>query len=572
MSVYTMGTTASALEISLSRDVEKNMVTGTVTTDAGTENAPVLIQTVSEAGDVIYLNQIYTDSSGRASFNYIHEVEIAGAGIMSVTAKSISESNFATYNQASEEEVDTIVQTVKTECAKELPDIDVIRDAYILNTDKLDFDLTEYNTLADGNGAEKIVFSHIANDTENKTKIHTITDVIKAFYAGVAVAVINKSGQADDVVDLINNNKYVHTFNFDSIPKDAEGISVFDGLTEDVKKKIYEKLASSDSRSAADLAQKLVLYTLTEELRYGDFNNVNKMLKAYSDAGLISLSMSAYNTLNNKNAVDKLMSGVEYTSYDAVETRFAEMVDAQYSAEHPTGNPGGNGGNTGNTGNGGGGNYSKKSFSFAAAPQPNTNNGISDTTETNSDNGLLSGKMIFADMEQAKWAIEPVEALYKMGIINGTDNDSFEPNRGINRAEFVKILVCMAEIPLDTSENIFTDVAEESWYYRYASAAFKAGVVMGDDEGRFNGNKIITREEMAAMIYRIMNKMEISPTESDTLGFDDDELISAWAKESVNYLKRCGIVNGRNKNFYEPKAELTRAEAAAVVHKVLKTV
>ena len=560
--VCTMNISALALEITLSHDVETNTVTGTVTTNSGIEYEPVLIQTVNENGDNVYLNQIYTDSNGRSSFNYVHKIENAGSGVMTVTAKSMTESDFAIYNQASQEEIDTILQVVKTECAKEKPDTAVLRDIYMSNADKLELDLTAYNILKDENESEKTVFSCIANDTKNKTEIHVITDVINAFYAGVAVAVINKTGQAETVVEFINDNKYVHAFDFNSIPKDAESASVFDGLTDDVKEKIYEKLATTGSKSASDLSEKLVMYTLTEELRYGDFNNAINILTVYGNAGLINVSMTKYNTVKNKSAVHKLMSGVEYTSYDAVECKFEEAVEAQYKVEHPSDNSSKVGGT------GGGGNYSNKSFSFATVPQSNTDN----KTETSSNSEPLSGKLIFSDMEQAKWAIEPVEALYKLGIINGTSDDSFEPNRGISRAEFVKILVCMAELPLDTSENEngFTDVAVENWYYQYAYAAFKAGVALGDDQGRFNGNKIINREEMATMLHRMIEKMKLNPAESTGLGFDDDELISDWAKESVNYLKRIGILNGRSRNFYEPKAELTRAEAAEVIYKLLK--
>ena len=560
IAAYAMSTTVSALEISLSRDVEKNIVTGTVTTDSAKEHEPVLIKTVNENGDAVYLNQIYTDSNGKAKFEYIHETEKAGAGVMTVTAKTASETDQDTYNQASKSEIDTILQTIKTECAKENPDVTVIRDVYTANAQKLELDLTKYNTLADGNGAEEVVFSHIANDTENKTKISTVSDVLKAFYAGVAVAVINKTGQADDVLALMKDDKYVHTFNLDSIPKDEQGTSILDGFTDDVRTKVFERLASSDSESAADLSQKLVMYTLTEGLRHGDFNSVNKILTAYNNAGLISISTTVYDGLKNKTAVDKLMTGVEYADYKAVETRFASMVDTQYKAENSTQKP-----NSSSGGGGGGGGYSKNDFTFETVPST----GEEESTSSQSNSSALSGKMIFSDMEQAKWAIEAVEALYNKGIINGINENSFEPNRGISRAEFVKILVCLTQTPLDTNENVFTDVTSENWYYPYACAAFKAGIVEGDDRGRFDGGKIINREEMAVMLFRVIEKMEMTPAQSDVLGFDDDELISDWAKESVNYLKRTGIVNGRSKNFYEPKAELTRAEAAAVVYKLL---
>lgn len=559
--VYTMGINVSAVEISISRDIEQNIVKGTVTTGTNTAYTPVLIQTINEDGETVYMNQLYTDSEGRTTFEYVHKTGNAGSGIMTVTAKNENSVNSATYNQASQSEIDTILQTVKTECAKDNPDESLLKGAYIPNSDKLELDLTLYNALADGNGAEDIVFSYIAADTANKTQIQTITDVIEALYAGVAVARINKTKSASDVLALMADNKYVNAFNLDSIPKDSEGVSVLDGLATEVKTKVFERLAASNIVSASDLATKLAMYTLTEGLRYGDWTNVNKLITAYKNEGLLNVSMTTYSGLSNKGAVDKLMVNTEYTDYTAVANRFGSMVDAQYNVEHPQYTP-----KPQVSGGGGGG----RDFTVVTTHEDETAKEEETTIPEADANGvLLSGEMVFLDMESAKWAIEPVEALYRLGIINGTGKDFFEPNRGISRAEFAKILVCMTETPLDTDENVFSDVAAGVWYYKYACAAFKAGLVSGDEEGRFYGNKIITREEMAAMIHRVMKIIGISPAESDVLGFDDDELIGGWAKESVNYLKRTGVVNGRSKNFYEPKAELSRAEAAAVVYKVL---
>lgn len=561
------------VQIDLNRDVETNLITGTVNIGEGTRYRTITIRTENEHGDIIYLGQIYSDEAGKASFSYIHDSENAGTGLMTVTASHDNERAAAQYSVVDGSKISAIIEAIRSECAKSSPSSEVLKNAYLGkdenmngkpdNAEILNLNLTLYETLTN----KDKVWSILGNDPANRS-LRGTDDVLKAFYDAVALEKLSESKSASDVTALMANNLYSSIFKKDRIPVDANGACVLDTFSDTVRDKVYERLLSSNMSTKDDLADKFVLYVLSEAIRFGQWQDVITVLKVYDSAGYITLNFSDYNTLKNKTNVDKSMSGKQYSSFKEIETEFSNAVTKQKKAENssPSGSSGGGGG--------GGGSISVVVPPVTSTPMPT--NTVSDTNEdvntgTNGEstaNGEITGKLIFSDMTEAKWAIEAVESLYKSGIINGTSETTFEPNRGITRAELAKILIGMAGLD-PVSEDIFADVTPDMWYYPYAAAAYKAGIAQGDDTRSFNGQNIVNREEMAAMVYRMIDRKGLIIEQSDTTDFDDAEDISDWAIDSVNYLKSIGVVNGRSKNFFEPRAELTRAEAATVIYKLI---
>lgn len=363
------------------------------------------------------------------------------------------------------------------------------------------------------------------------------------------------------ITDLMSNDLYSPIFKKDKLPVDSEGKCVLDVVSGTVQTKVYEQILYDKITSKQVLADKLALYTLTKSLEFGAWQKISEVLSAYAASNYLDIDYSVYNTLNNKSVVDKAMS-TKFDSFVGIAEAFEAAADAQKQKEQSlttTPRPGGSGG-----GGGGGGGFS---VSISKDYNKENDNVNSENANTN-ENIAISASSVFEDMNEAKWAIEAVEALHKKGIIDGTGEMRFEPNRGITRAEFTKIIVGMAGLS-PISEDVFADISPQHWSSPYAAAAYKAGIVVGDDNKNFNGSKIINREEMAVMVQRLMNKLDISPKESETADFDDSDAISYWASEAVNYLKRIEVINGRSKNFFEPKTTLTRAEAAVVIYKVL---
>jgi len=171
----------------------------------------------------------------------------------------------------------------------------------------------------------------------------------------------------------------------------------------------------------------------------------------------------------------------------------------------------------------------------------------------------------FKDLGNHEWAKEAIDALVKAGIVNGTSETTYEPDRTITRAEFCKLVVTAFGLKDEDSTKSYNDVASDAWYNSFVKKAAKAGIVTGDDEGNFKPNASITRQEMAAMLVRAFKAAGIEISSADET-FADGDKISEWAKTYVSGLKKMGIVGGRGNNEFAPLESLTRAESAKVIY------
>lgn len=172
-------------------------------------------------------------------------------------------------------------------------------------------------------------------------------------------------------------------------------------------------------------------------------------------------------------------------------------------------------------------------------------------------------KTPFGDLETADWAKESIAKLYVKGVVSG-DGENFYPNRSVTRAEFTKMLVNSLGLLKNDVKCEFGDISEDSWEYVYVASAVESGLVTGDENGNFNGNSEISREDMCVMLYRawqIRNGGEYENSES----FKDESQISSYAKDAVYAMRAFGIINGVGDNNFAPKTTATRAMAAKVI-------
>lgn len=173
-------------------------------------------------------------------------------------------------------------------------------------------------------------------------------------------------------------------------------------------------------------------------------------------------------------------------------------------------------------------------------------------------------------MANVSWAQESINALLKNGIISESESGQFEPMRSVTREEFVKMIVCAMKLDLVYETVHFTDCEENAWYLPYVATACRYGIVFGRDNGCFGIGEQITREDMAVMLYRTLNRLGVSA--ATTAGYDDDSHISDYAREAVYTVKHLGLMNGTGDNRFEPMSTATRAMAAKVVYEILKVV
>ncbi|MCK9479944.1 MAG: S-layer homology domain-containing protein [Firmicutes bacterium] len=208
-------------------------------------------------------------------------------------------------------------------------------------------------------------------------------------------------------------------------------------------------------------------------------------------------------------------------------------------------------GGTGGGGTGGGNKY------IPVIPEPKEQD---ETPKTE-----VVGAEKFADLDGFEWAVESIDALVKAGIVNGVTETAYEPGRSITRAEFCKLISTAFGFDEVDELTAFTDVSNDDWFYAPVMAAAKAGIVTGYPEGNFLPAAEISREETAVMLIRALKATGIEIPQGE-MTFADFSEMGDWAVDSIASLVQMGIVNGKGDNKFAPKDNLTRAEAAKVIH------
>lgn len=123
---------------------------------------------------------------------------------------------------------------------------------------------------------------------------------------------------------------------------------------------------------------------------------------------------------------------------------------------------------------------------------------------------LLSDKDVpitvsFTDVASEAWYSDAVNTLASLGMITGVGNNLYEPNRSITRAEFTAIAMRFADLATG-GENVFSDVAEDTWYYDYVVGSIQYGWITGYPDGTFRPENTITRAEVTTIVNRMLGR------------------------------------------------------------------
>lgn len=187
--------------------------------------------------------------------------------------------------------------------------------------------------------------------------------------------------------------------------------------------------------------------------------------------------------------------------------------------------------------------------------------------ESPADKLKTQASEIFSDVSQDAWYAESVGYCSQAGLMSGVTGTAFAPNDTASRAMLVTVLYRRAGSPAVTTTGSFPDVSANSWYADAVAWAANDGVVNGYSDGRFGGNDPVTREQFVTILYRT----EGQPALQETDAFADQSEISSYAMNAVAWAKGRGIISGRGGNRFDPKANITRGEMAAVLYRWLST-
>ncbi|CAM3911022.1 endo-1,4-beta-xylanase [Cohnella lubricantis] len=182
----------------------------------------------------------------------------------------------------------------------------------------------------------------------------------------------------------------------------------------------------------------------------------------------------------------------------------------------------------------------------------------------------IANPVTFNDVEEVAWARESIDGLAARGIVNGVTKESFAPGNSVTRAEFIQMLMQALDLNQAGATSTFSDVKQGAWHYESIASAQQRGIVSGLADGSFGINNKITRQEMAVMAYRAIQKAGTKLNqESAAAGFQDAQEIASYANEAVTAMQQAGIINGVGNGKFDPKGTATRAQAAVIVYQLL---
>lgn len=176
----------------------------------------------------------------------------------------------------------------------------------------------------------------------------------------------------------------------------------------------------------------------------------------------------------------------------------------------------------------------------------------------------------FDDVREEDWFYDAVKYVYEQELLSGTGDGLFAPNSDMSRSMLVTVLWRMAGSPETDAETHFEDVKPEDWFAQAVSWAAETGVVNGVTPECFAPSDPLTREQIAAMLYRYHTIVCGMRAESGTLSdFPDGDAVSDWAKESVSWATAQKIISGRGGGRIQPVEKATRAEVATMIMRYL---
>lgn len=171
----------------------------------------------------------------------------------------------------------------------------------------------------------------------------------------------------------------------------------------------------------------------------------------------------------------------------------------------------------------------------------------------------------FTDADTTAWYHDCVHYCLENGLMNGFGDGTFGPEKPITRAQLVQILHNREGRPSVNYLMQFEDVPEGAWYAEAVRWAASEGVVSGYSSRKFGPDDNITREQLALMLWRYAG----SPTATGGLEFTDADHVSGYALEAMRWAAENGIITGKTGGILAPQGSATRAEAAAMLMRVL---
>lgn len=178
----------------------------------------------------------------------------------------------------------------------------------------------------------------------------------------------------------------------------------------------------------------------------------------------------------------------------------------------------------------------------------------------------------FADVAESYWAVEGIRYVYEKGLMQGTGATTFSPEATTTRGMIAAILYRLEGSPAVTGSQPFSDVSDTMYCADAVRWAEANGIANGYSDGRFGPGEPITREQLAAILYRYAVYKGYDVTEkADLSGFADAAAVSTYAVDPLAWANAVGLINGTAAGTLIPRGGATRAQAATILMRWLET-
>ena len=172
----------------------------------------------------------------------------------------------------------------------------------------------------------------------------------------------------------------------------------------------------------------------------------------------------------------------------------------------------------------------------------------------------------FTDLDKDDWYADAVSWAVDNGLMYGVSEEEFAPDDTATRAMVVTMLWRMADTPAATAKSLFTDIKDDAWYADAVAWAVSADIIHGVNEAEFSPDTQVTREQLAAILYRYAQTIGRGFTGmwAFPLDFSDAANVSEYAYEPLCWMTMKDIITGMDDGTLAPKENATRAQIAAI--------
>ena len=179
----------------------------------------------------------------------------------------------------------------------------------------------------------------------------------------------------------------------------------------------------------------------------------------------------------------------------------------------------------------------------------------------------------FTDVKSGDWFYEAVQYVYDKGMMTGVSADRFAPASTTTRGMIVTILYRLENEPEVSGGSAFTDVESGAWYADAVAWAAANDIVNGTSATTFAPNSPITREQMAAILYRYAAYKGYDVSQkADLSGYTDATSISGYAKDALAWANAQKLITGVTDTTLNPQGSATRAQVATILMRLCETV